>query len=74
MTRKESATTVRFEARDQHGRDHVILERTVLSFKSESGAGMGAEPKRYLLAGRPLDKLDENTFELPDGSLRLQRL
>lgn len=70
------ARTNTFDVCDQNGRRHRIVERTEVRMVKFANGSTGAEAGRkdYLLYGHPLQKLDENFFEMPDGSLRLRRV
>lgn len=70
------ARTSSFDACDQHGRKHRIVERTEVRMVKFANGSTGAEVghRDYLLYGHPLQKVDENQFEMPDGSLKLRRV
>lgn len=76
-TRTESRVTSRFMVRDQHGRTDTVTERTDF-MHVEDLSGVRSPPipglKEYLLDGRHLNKIDDDSFETPGGNLQFKRV
>lgn len=75
-TRTESRLTGRIAVRDQHGTSYVVVERTDfmhITYLDNSQEPPIAGLKEYLLNGRHVNKVDDNTFATPDGRLTLSR-
>lgn len=75
-TRRESRVTGRFEVLDQRGQQHIITQRTDFIYVTYlDGTSPPPEPglSEYLMEGRHVNKLDDHSFETPDGLLQLRR-
>jgi hypothetical protein len=75
-TRNESRVTAQFAVIDQHGVRRLVTERTDFIHVGSLDGASAPIPglKEYLMEGRHLNKSDANSFETPDGTLRLTRV